>query len=159
ACLSRFQADWRQRILSLLEKQFPDYALPREVQSVRDSLEQIFQLVEAAQSDLIHVADLFAHQPSAGPGNPRLFKQMILRYRRQRAAHTEDLREKTFHPELTQTLDEEINSLDALVETDWFGKIEPSRLPRAQDFLALEYIEQSGIGQIELAPRQYDEKF
>src|SRR5262249_40573778 len=68
-------------------------------------------------------------------------------------------REKTFHAGLIQTLDEEINSLDSVVQTDWFEKIEPLCLPRAKDYMALQYIEQSAISRIELAPRQHDEKF
>jgi len=93
------------------------------------------------------------------PGHALLFKQMILRYRRQRAAQTEIYRAKTFHAGLIQTLDQEINALDAVAQTDWFQKIEPLRLPRVKDFLPVQYIERAEINQIELAPRQYDEKF
>jgi len=46
-----------------------------------------------------------------------------------------------------------------MVEADWFQKIEPMRLPRSKDFLPIQYIEQSSFSQIELAPREYDEKF
>jgi diguanylate cyclase (GGDEF)-like protein len=159
ACLSWFHADFRQGVVSLLETEFPNYALPREVQSVLECWEQIRQLVEATTSGSVDIADLFENHLAASPANPPLFKQMIVRYRRQQAAQTEGYREKTFHPGLIQTLDEEINSLDAVVQANWFAKIEPSRLPRAKDFLPLQYIEQSAIRQIELAPRQYDEKF
>ncbi len=158
-CLSWFQVDFRQGIVSLVETQFPNYALPREVQSVLECWEQIRQLVEATKSESVDVAHFFENQLAGGPGNPLLFKQMMLRYRRQRAAQTEAYREKTFHPGIIQTLDEEINSLDAVVETNWFQKIEPLRLPRSKDYLPIQYIEQSALGRIDLAPRQYDEKF
>jgi diguanylate cyclase (GGDEF)-like protein len=69
------------------------------------------------------------------------------------------LREKTFHAGIIQTLDEEIDSLDAVVKTDWFQAVEPLRLPRAKDFLPVQFVEQSAARQSELAPRQYDEKF
>lgn len=46
-----------------------------------------------------------------------------------------------------------------MVGTDWFERIEALRLPRAKDFLPIQYIEQSATGQGELPPRQYDEKF
>jgi diguanylate cyclase (GGDEF)-like protein len=157
-CLNWFQPDFRQTIVSLVETQFPNYPLPGEVQSVLNSWVQIRKQAEAT-SESVDIADFFENQLTAGPGDRLLFKQMILRYRRERAAHTEGYREKTFHAGLIQTLDEEINSLDALVQTDWFQKIEPLRLPRAKDFLPVQYIEQSSISRIELAPRQYDEKF
>jgi diguanylate cyclase (GGDEF)-like protein len=157
-CLSWFQVDFRQSIVSLLETQFPNYALSREVRSVLQCWEEIRRLVEE-KAESVDVVEFFGTGLAADPGHAALFKQMLLRYRRHRAAWTEGYREKTFHAELTQTLDEEINSLDAVVQTDWFRQIEPSRLPRAKDFLPLQYIEQSATGQGELAPRQYDEKF
>jgi diguanylate cyclase (GGDEF)-like protein len=158
-CLNWFQVDFRQAIVSLVETEFPNYALPSEIRSVLECWEQIHHLVEAKQSEEIDLAGVFENQLTGTPGTPSLFKQMILRYRRQRAAHTETHREKTFHAGLIETLEEEIRSLDAVVETDWFQKIELSRLPRAKDFLPIQHIEQSAIRQLELAPRQYDEKF
>jgi diguanylate cyclase (GGDEF)-like protein len=158
-CLNWFQGDFRQSIVSLVETQFPNYALPAEIQSVLERWEQIRQLIEGAASDPVDLAGLFEKPPPSRAGNTPLFKQIVLRYRRQRAAQTEGYREKTFHAGIIQTLDEEINSLDGVVGTDWFQKIEALRLPRAKDFLPVQYIEQSPIGQSELAPRQYDEKF
>ncbi len=157
-CLNWFQGDFRQNVVTLIEGQFPNYALPREIQSVLEGWNQLDQLVGKA-ADTVELMSLFPNQPAAVSGISSLFKQMILRYRRHRAAHTEAHREKTFHAGMIATLDEEINSLDALVETDWFQKIDPLRLPRAKDFLPIQYIEQSAFSRVELAARQYDEKF
>jgi diguanylate cyclase (GGDEF)-like protein len=159
ACLSWFQVDFRQNLVSLVETQFPNYALPREIQSVLDCWEQIHRRVEATETGSVAAANLFVRESANDPRNPSLLKQMILRYRRHCAARAEGYREKTFHAGLIQTLDEEINALDAVVEADWFQQIEPLRLPRAKDFLPVQYIEQSAFGQTEMAPRQYDEKF
>jgi diguanylate cyclase (GGDEF)-like protein len=159
AWLSWFQADFRQTIVSLIETQFPNYSLPREVQSILKCWEQIWQHVESATSESIDIANFFENPSRGGSSGLPLFKQIILRYRRSRAAYTEVLQEKTFHPELTQMLDEEIKLLDAMVEASWFQKIEPLRLPHPKDFLPIQYIEQSSLSQIELTPRQYDEKF
>jgi hypothetical protein len=156
SCLSWFQVEFRQSIVSLIETQFPNYPLPIEVQSVLECWERIRQIDVA---DPIDIAQFFENQLAGDRRNAPLFKQMILRYRRYRAAWTEGFREKTFHAGIIQTLDEEINSLDAVVEADWFQKIEPFRLPRSKDFLPIQYIEQSAMTQIQLAPRQYDEKF
>jgi diguanylate cyclase (GGDEF)-like protein len=158
-CLSWFQVNFRQSIVSLVETPFPNFALPSEIQSVLERWEQIGQLIEGTPSESVDLAALFASPSAAGVGNTPLFKQILLRYRRQQAARTEGYREKTFHAEIIQTLEEAINALDAVVGTDWFQEVEPLRLPRAKDFLPIQYIEQSAMGQSELAPRQYDEKF
>ncbi|HVC95116.1 MAG TPA: GGDEF domain-containing protein [Pirellulales bacterium] len=157
-CLSWFQVDFRQSIVSLVESQFPNYALPGEIQSVLERWEQIRRSVDAS-SESVDLAALFEKSSAAPSRDLLLFKQIILRYRRQQAARTEGLRERTFHAGIIQTLDQEINSLDAVVGTDWFQRIDELRLPRAKDFLPIQYIEQSVTGQSELAPRQYDEKF
>src|SRR5438552_15712911 len=130
-CLNWFQEDFKN-IVSLLALEFPKYPLPSEVQSVLECWEQFRGLVEE-QSESVDVAGFFENQLATAPGHALLFKQMILRYRRQRAAQTEGYREKTFHAGIIQTLDEEINSLDAVAQTDWFQQIEPWRLPRAKD--------------------------
>jgi len=155
-CLSWFQVDFRQSIVALIESQFPNYPLPSEVQSVLERWDSIRRPIDADPMDL---AALMEDQLASDPGAAPLLKQMILRYRRYRAAETEGLREKTHNANIIQTLDEDINSLDAVVEADWFEKIELLRLPRSNDFLPIQYIEQSGLSQIELGPRQYDEKF
>jgi diguanylate cyclase (GGDEF)-like protein len=105
------------------------------------------------------LAVLFENAPGSRPEHLPLFKQILLRYRRQRAAQTEGLREKTFHAGIIHTLDQDVNSLDAVVATEWFQKGAPQRLPRAKDFLPIQYIEQPAAGQGDLPPRQYDEKF
>ncbi|HZV04011.1 MAG TPA: GGDEF domain-containing protein [Gemmataceae bacterium] len=157
-CLNWFQPDFQQSIVSLLGMHFPNYPLPRVVQSVLASGERIRQFIEK-QSESVDMARFCTDQEAGNPEDLPLFKQIILRYRRWCAAHTEGLRSKTFDPELTETLDEEINILDAIVEADWFQKIEPLRLPRSKDFLPIQYLEQSSFSQLELGPRQYDEKF
>jgi diguanylate cyclase (GGDEF)-like protein len=157
-CLSWFQGDFRQNVVSLLEEQFPNYPHPLEVQAVLESWDQLRELVQAKPED-VALADFFENELVTWPETSRLFKQMILRYRRERAAHTEVYRAKTFHSGIIQTVDEEINALDGIVETAWFQNIESVKLPRAKDFLPIQYIEQSTMKQLELLPRQYDEKF
>ena len=158
-CLGWFQGELRQAILYPIESQFPNYALPSEVRSVVVRTEQVRKLVEETPSETVDVADLAQNAMRGHLGCSSLFKQMVLRYRRVRAAYTESLLEKTFHPEILQTLEEEVKILDAVSEQDWFQAIEPLRLPRAKDFLPVQYLEQSAGSQPELAPRQYDEKF
>lgn len=158
-CLEWFQGAFRQVLLFPVQSQFPDYALPSKVQSVLDHTEKIRTLLEAVNSETVDLNDFAQGQLSHESGCLTLFKQMILRFRRHRAAYIEDKLEKTFHPELIQTLEVEIKALDAVSQQDWFQAIEPLRLPRAKDFLPVQYLEQSAGSQPEPAPRQYDEKF
>ncbi|HXG10458.1 MAG TPA: GGDEF domain-containing protein [Gemmataceae bacterium] len=158
-CLSWFQTEFRQAVLFPIESQFPSYPLPSQVQSVLDRSAQIRQFVEAAKSDSLNLADFVQRQLGGDPSCPPLFKQIVLRYRRHRAAYTEGKLDKTFHPELIQTLEEEIKTLDAMCRQEAFQNIVPMNLPRAKDFLPVQYLEQSASTLPTLAPRQYDEKF
>jgi diguanylate cyclase (GGDEF)-like protein len=69
------------------------------------------------------------------------------------------LTEKTFHVELTGTLEHEVKTLDALVNEAWFQQIDSLRLPRLKDFLPVQFIEAAMGNLISLPTRQYDEKF
>jgi diguanylate cyclase (GGDEF)-like protein len=102
---------------------------------------------------------LWSACPRRNHGDTPLLKQALLRYRRWRAAHTEGLTEKTFHLALAETLEQEVRALDALVNEEWFQRIEPLRLPRLKDYLPVQYVEAAGASQAQLLPRQYDEKF
>ncbi len=105
------------------------------------------------------MADLGLYLSKCKATNKQLFKQIIYRYRRDRAAQTELLTEKTFHPELASTVEQEVKTLDALVKEEWFQQIGAWRLPRLKDFLPVHYVEAT-MGRVNaLQPRQYDEKF
>lgn len=158
-CLHWFQTEFRQGIVSLMEAEFPNHPLPEEIRAVLEHWEKTRELVEATQSEELDIAGFFENQLAVDREGAPFLKQMILRFRREQAVQTERYREKTFHAGLIQTLEEEINTLDAIVGTDWFRQIGPLRLPRAKDFLPIQLVEQSAIKQVELAPRQHDEKF
>ncbi|MFO0811241.1 MAG: GGDEF domain-containing protein [Gemmataceae bacterium] len=88
-----------------------------------------------------------------------LFKRIVLVYRRHRASETEALAEKTFHLELTETLEEDVKALDALIVAGGFDEIDPLRLPRLKDFLPVQYIESVAGSSGAFRDRQFDEKF
>ena len=94
--LQWFQAVFRQDVASLIERHFSSYAYPSEVQSVLECWERIRQILEETKSESLDLADFCENQLAGDPGNLPLFKQIILRYRRYHAAHTEELREKPF---------------------------------------------------------------
>ena len=79
-CLNWFQVDFRESIVSLVEGQFPNYPLPKEIQSVLDRWEQLRLLVDAQQSKSVDVAHLCNDPLGDDRGNAPFFKQIILRY-------------------------------------------------------------------------------
>jgi diguanylate cyclase (GGDEF)-like protein len=157
--LDWFQPHLRQTLVSPIESQFPNWPLTREIQMVLHCTEAISRAVDERQGDEIPLGDLLAKLSDAGTGLLPLFKRIILLYRRDRAAHTERYTEKTFHLELSATLEQEVNALDALTSEEGFQRIEHLRLPRLKDFLPVQHIESAEYGAASLLPRQYDEKF
>jgi diguanylate cyclase (GGDEF)-like protein len=157
--LQWFQPHFRQRLVSPIESHFPNYALPQEIQEVLECTATILDDIQTWPGTPMSTAQvgeqLFKDDPSRLP----LFKQLILLYRRYRAASTESLTEKTFHLALTDTLEQDVKSLDALVRDDWFQQIVTRRLPLLKDYLPTQLIEAAQANQIPLLARQHDEKF
>ena len=156
--LQWFQPEFRAKLVSPIESQFPNYRLPRDVQAVLDNTKAILTDIQGWPGSPMSTAGVEERLSKHDPARFPLFKQIILLYRRHRAAHTESKTEKTFHLELTETLEQEVKALDALVNAEWFDKVEMLRLPRLKDFLPVQLIEAAAVQQA-LAPRQYDQKF
>jgi len=157
--LSWFEPHLRQTLVTPIENQFPNYRLTREVRAVLNGLEAITRVVQEWAGDTILLEGLLAKMSDVNPSLLPLFKRIILLYRRDRAAHTERYSEKTFHLELTDTLEEEVKALEVLSAAEDFQRIEHLRLPRLKDFLPVQYIESAEPDKAPLPPRQYDEKF
>jgi diguanylate cyclase (GGDEF)-like protein len=154
-----FLPDFRQKLVNPIEGQFPNFPFANEIQAVLGQTNEIIQSINTWQESAITLAEVGERLSKQAPDRKGLFKQIVLRYRRERAAYTESLTEKTFHLELTSMLEQEVKTLDALVSEPWFQAVGEFRLPRVKDYLPVHYIEQSAFGQTELTPRQYDEKF
>jgi diguanylate cyclase (GGDEF)-like protein len=154
-----FQPEFRQKLVSPIEGQFPNYPLPREIQRVLGGTDEILQEVQGWQGEPIPLEQVRDKLSAGDPNQPPLFKQNIFLYRRFRAASAERLTEKSFHLELANTLEEDVKILDALVNEPWFQQIEPLRLPRLKDFLPVQFIESATASQVLFPERQHDEKF
>jgi diguanylate cyclase (GGDEF)-like protein len=154
-----FRPQFRQTLVNAIESEFPNYPLPREIQEIVRSSNGLLGDIQGFPLGPLSLADLWAHLSRSDPTRHPLFKQIIYGYRRERAARAEHLTEKTFHPELAGTLEQEVKTLDALVNAEWFQQIEPLRLPRLKDFLPVQFIEAAMGNLISLPSRQYDEKF
>lgn len=153
------QPEFRQKLVGPLESQFPNYPLPLEIQSLLQDTEEMLREISTWSGDRTPVAQVVKQLSAIEAKRHPLFKQILLRYRRSRAAHTEGLTEKTFHLALAETLEQEVRALDALVNEEWFQNIERLRLPRLKDYLPVQYIEAAAVSQVQLPPRQHDEKF
>lgn len=158
--LSWFRANiLHAKLLSPIQSQFPNYALPSEIQNIVQGSQQLADEISRWPGEAMSFAQTRTKLEAVQANHQPLLKQIILRYRRERAAYTETKTEMTFHLELLKTLEEEVKVLDALANEQWFQEIELVPLPRLNDFLPVQYIESAFADQAPLAPRQYDEKF
>jgi diguanylate cyclase (GGDEF)-like protein len=153
-----FQPEFRRQLVSPIESHFPDYQLPRDIQGVIRITNEMVQDIGAWQGDAFSPSEVGIRLAKANQNWLPLLKQIILQYRRSRAADTESKTEKTFHPELTDTLKREVNHLDILVRENWFQQIATRRLPQLQDFLPVKLVE-AATTNLQLSPREYDQKF
>ena len=145
SALRWFQPEFRGKLLNPIESQFPNYRLPRDIQTVLATTEAILNDIQAWPGAAMSTAQVGERLTKGDTTRMLLFKQIILLYRRHRAAYTESKTEKTFHPELTDTLEQEVKALDALVNAEWFGEIDLLRLPRLKDFLPVQLIEAAAV--------------
>jgi diguanylate cyclase (GGDEF)-like protein len=152
-----FVPQFRQTLVNAIESEFPDYPLPREIKEILDCSQPLLSEITGFQPGTLEALGHYLSKCKAT--NKQLFKQIIYRYRRDRAVLTERLTEKTFHPELASMLEKEVKTLDVLVNEEWFQQIGHLRLPRLKDFLPVQHIEAAIGKEATSPPRQYDEKF
>lgn len=156
--LNWFQSQFRS-LVGPLESQFPNYALVPEVQAILSRMEEILQVAKAWPNDQIAAEQIESDLNGGDPNGILLLKEIVLLYRRYRAAEAERLTEKTFHLELVDTLQEDVKTLDRFVGDAWFQGLGLLRLPRLKDFLPVQLVESATVNQAPILPRQYDEKF
>ncbi len=155
--LEWFFEQFNQTIVMPIESAFPTVPLPRELQEVVGKTGKIFTVLRSEVETTI-LLDRFANELSKHDVDALpLFKELILRYRRHRASETERLTEKTFHLELTNSLESERVALDDFVNHEAFAQVENRRIPRLKDFFPVQTSESTSTEK-PLA-RQFDEKF
>jgi diguanylate cyclase (GGDEF)-like protein len=157
--LEWFVPYFRQKLVSPIESLFPDYLLPRSIRDVLDGTTAIGRVLSPWKVDPVSPEQFGKDLAKDQAIQLSLLKQVIILYRRHRAADTEDMKEKTFNLELTETLEQEVKTLDALVNAEWFEKIATVRLPRLKDFLPVQLIETATGNRNPFLARQYDQKF
>lgn len=89
-----------------------------------------------------------------------MIKLAVLAGRRVRATSVDERKAKTNNSEIVARLDAELASYDDMLAKDWLEHVNPERMPRLADYLTLEEVERHfARGDLQLRPRQYDEKF
>jgi diguanylate cyclase (GGDEF)-like protein len=153
-----FWNEFRKKLVNPIESQFPNFPLPSKTQAVLDHTEQLKKQMQLWQGPSMSTADTAGELLRGGAARQELFKQIILLFRRERAAYIERLTEKAMDKALAETLEEEVKALDTLTNEEWFQNIKHQRLPRLKDYLPVQYIEAAATDVV-LAPREFDEKF
>jgi diguanylate cyclase (GGDEF)-like protein len=161
-CLVWVAPELNGRLISPLETTFPNFALPSEVRDVKVRLESIQKSIEPRMTgENIDLRSLVEEEWNQRANVIALFKQILLLYRRSRAARLEILSAKTIHPGMAATIAQEIVELDVVATHEWFQRIPKERLPRLKDFLPLQLVEEyfENSESFRLPPRAFDEKF
>lgn len=91
--LQWFLPDFRQKLVTALESQFPNYPLAREVQEVLRGTGELLRQVQGWPGEPMSAAQVGERLTEADMDHRRLFKQILLSYRRWRAAECERLTE------------------------------------------------------------------
>jgi diguanylate cyclase (GGDEF)-like protein len=153
-----FQSAFRTNLTNPIETQFPNFPLPSDVQAVLNHGDKIGRIFKECEDD-VPISELSDKLSDTNANYLPLFKQLVVLYRRHRAAETELFKEKTFHPEMVSTLEEDVLALDRLTNEAWFREIPIQSLPKLKDFFPVQFIESATNKLIRLPERQYDEKF
>lgn len=140
-----FLPHFRQNLLNPIESQFPNRPHTRDIRDILRRIDAIIRAIQEWQGDSIPLTRLFEKLSSEDPKLLPLFKHIILIYRRQWAAYTQSLTDKTLHPELTESLEEDVKALDALTGAELFSRIEHLRFPRLKDFLPVQSLYEKAV--------------
>ncbi len=157
-CMQWFHTSFNQQIAHPIQSQFANFPFPGEIQAILDRTSLISQMIDNTQEENVNVAKLLTQFDSRDPNLSLVFKQVLLKYRRNRAGHTEELLGRTFHLAFSGTIKAELEALDDLVIQPCFQAIQSVSLPRLKKYLSLQAIEQL-TGDLQPPPREYDEKF
>lgn len=133
----------RQPILKALN------LVPAEIDSLLGNLKNIMHNLQKSPPN--HVEDQFIP----------LLKQAVIHKRRECANSKERRSSLTFHSELRDRLEEEVNRFDKLINQDWFKNTEKTKSPKLTDYISIKSAEKILMdkGVLNFSQRIQDEKF
>jgi diguanylate cyclase (GGDEF)-like protein len=150
-CAEWFRDKFQKEVLTQVQAEFPSVERLRELAELEDRVQKLIDTLAGPGIEGLSVAVDDRWNP--------LLKRVLLAYRLDKATEVERLREKTVHLEVLERLDELIRPLDELAGRRWFRETAPVWLPRLTDYLDLERVEKRLGQELQLPPREYDEKF
>lgn len=88
-----------------------------------------------------------------------LLKRILIVWRRAEAERIRQLQEKTHHLEVLGVLDNDLQLLDDMFNSEGLAQTAPRPLPSVVDLVPIQRVESFLVGENPLQPRKYDEKF
>ncbi len=149
----------KKNIVVKLQSQI-GYKLPNELDSVLAKLSALITLLKKRNSGGNGRAEPAIREEHSIPDEyAPLIKRVVLQQRRIVASRLEEPLSKTFHPELIENLEKELEPIRRLMEAPWFQEAQALRVPHLTEFLAIKFVEELDKSPVVLEKREYDEKF
>ena len=143
-----FDTDHLRRLNQVVQRALG--LLPVELQKLASDLGQLERSLQGTHADNVEIPDHLLP----------LFKMVLLRMRRVKAAEIEEKTAKTFNHELREKLEAELAPVTECITQEWFQMTTAAKYPVLTDFLLPPIAEQQIPGrQFEPSDRARDEKF
>jgi diguanylate cyclase (GGDEF)-like protein len=139
-------AEWLKKNLVVKLQAQIGYKLPSEVDSILAKLSTLGNLLK---------------KRNAGPGRGETVIREQHEIPEEFAPLTklEEPMGKTFHPELIDNLEKELEPIKTVMSAPWFQAAPALRVPHLTEFLSIKFVEDMHKSDLKLEPREYDEKF
>ncbi len=146
-CVARFRTTFGAEVVDIVREHMRGFE-PPEVREVIEELQVVSsQLGRGSKKSSVH------------PIHARLLKRLIINQRREFARAAEGPRHMTAHRGAIRFLERETAVLETMMASPWFLEVTPAKVPHLTDFMSIRYAEEALGGTLELAAREYDEKF
>lgn len=140
--------EWHRTFESLLSRDVYNYQQPLELRRLRELI-TIFQN-KFPEPNHKRDVDLSVDELA-------FLKRSLILYRRHQANIIESNKEKTIHPEVTNTYNSQIKQLDDLLKQQCLESVAPLTLPYEAEYVPIEKLESNNPPPF--PQREYDEKF
>jgi len=152
-------AEWLKKNLVVKLQAQIGYKLPSEVDSILAKLSSLGNLLKKRNAGAGRGETVIKEQHAIPEEFAPLVKRLIIHQRRSVATKLEEPMGKTFHPELIDNLERELEPIKAVMAEPWFLSVPALRVPHLTEFLSIKFVEDMHKSDLKLEPRDYDEKF
>lgn len=152
--------EWLKKNLVVKLQAQIGYKLPSEVDSILEKLSALAKLLKKRNTGGAARGDHAIKEEHTIPEEyAPLIKRLLIQQRRLVAAKLEEPMGKTFHPELIDNLEKELEPIKTIMAASWFQASPALRVPHLTEFLSIKFVEDMHKSDLKLEPRDYDEKF